>query len=68
MEEEGGFVLRKLAKDNEEPPPLEDESPVQQQPARSLDFPPGLVDIANPLPPKRKWIDIFKIIERSRKN
>ena len=63
IEEEGGFILRKLAKEDVSVKESDDNKPV-----RSLDFPPGLVEVSNPTPPKGRWSELVKIIENEKKN
>lgn len=65
MEDEGGFVLRKLAKD-EDVLEEQQENNEQFKQTRSLDFPPGLVEVDNPQPAKKKWMELFRIIENGR--
>ena len=69
MEDEGGFALKKLIKEKE----IEDDDIIaddkrQLPQKRSLDFPPGLVEIdqqSNRV--EGRWCKLIQILEMSRK-
>ena len=67
MEEEGGFVLRKLIKEEGGGTPDAVQTADHSTP-RSLDFPPGLVDIDNPTPAKGRWSELVKIVKNEQRN
>ncbi len=64
MEDEGGFVLRKLVKEKDADT---DNQQLFNNVTRSLDFPPGLVDVDNPTPAKGRWKELIKIVESEKK-
>ncbi len=67
MEEEGGFVLRKLMKEEKGVADLVSDSELKLcTVVRSLDFPPGLVEVDNPTQSRGRWTEIVKIIENQR--
>ena len=59
MEDEGGFSLKKLIKNQVQKKDNKEEKLLPQK--RSLDFPPGLV--GEPSEPIGRWEDLMKIIE-----
>ena len=67
MEEEGGFVLRKLIKQESNVADLVSDSELKScTVVRSLDFPPGLVEVDNPTQSRGRWMEIVKIIENQK--
>ena len=66
MEDEGGFVLRKLIKEEETGFEESDKESFNKV-KRSLDFPPGLVEIDNPTPAKGRWTELIKIVEKEKR-
>ena len=61
MEDEGGFSLKKLIKNQVQKKDNKEERLLPQKRKRSIDFPPGLV--GEPSEPIGRWKDLMKIIE-----